>query len=864
MIRSMRRVIFKKMGNTDNLDYFKVLGIEPTRDLKEIKRAYARLLPSYNPEKDPEGFQALRAAYEKALARINEEDTPPQALSPIEEFMLAFEQLYTDFAQRIQVSAWQKLLESDVCFQIDTGKEVSDRILSFMMDHYYFPTEVWQLFNQYFAWTSKREKLSGKFPKNFIDFVVNKILYKSYFRYHDLLNCKENRQEEFMTEYQKLVNALDEFNLYDAKKAIDVCRELCPEHPDFLVLLSRYQMLLGESDEAIRILTSMIEKDQENFYAYIWRGHHYDRIGKNWEAYADYQRANALLPNFDETLYSLGRCCLVLGKYTEAISYLGALSESVQNNRDAMILLYCARNFQVDKLLEMLKETPDDSDLKFKLAELYLDTGKVDEAYEILSELESNGRQSSELYVLLCGVLLFKGRKELAYTTCCKALGMFPEVPDLYTQKALLLDELGHYEESVEAYNVAISMNPDNATNYNNKAYSLNRLNRFNEALESADKAIELAPYMANSYKNKAEALLGLGLFEECFAACEEALNNNLYLVDAYVLKMELFARVQQYEEALIVCSKAEDLGIRNSKLLATKANILRLMGRLEEAKDLCDFIISQIDAENYDAYYYKGLCYHQEENFTEAMQCFATSLANNNKIEKANYYLLLSQMNSGDFDEALQKLNNILNTEINNKDRFHDLKGQILFERKKYKDCIAEYVKAIEINPDSADYYYRIAQANNELKKYGEAIKYFDLAIEKDPSELAVYIGKSFALYEMGKYKECAAECDLVLQTDPSILSAYQNKAWSLFMAGDVAGAESVCTEGLKINGSYLNLLELKLELYKRKEMVDEGLAVINRMLEIDPDNKNILNERELLLNYKKRKTSLLGRLLG
>ena len=47
--------------------FWKILGIEPTKDKKKITRAYREKLVNTNPEEKPEEFKELRNAYEEAL-----------------------------------------------------------------------------------------------------------------------------------------------------------------------------------------------------------------------------------------------------------------------------------------------------------------------------------------------------------------------------------------------------------------------------------------------------------------------------------------------------------------------------------------------------------------------------------------------------------------------------------------------------------------------------------------------------------------------------------------------------------------------------------------------------------------------------
>lgn len=56
-------------------DFFNTLGIEATKEEKEIKKAYRDKLHTVNPEDDPNGFKILREAYEEALKYARQKET---------------------------------------------------------------------------------------------------------------------------------------------------------------------------------------------------------------------------------------------------------------------------------------------------------------------------------------------------------------------------------------------------------------------------------------------------------------------------------------------------------------------------------------------------------------------------------------------------------------------------------------------------------------------------------------------------------------------------------------------------------------------------------------------------------------------
>lgn len=108
-----------------------ILGIEPTKDEDQIKKAYRTKLVHANPEDHPEEFKTLRQAYEQAVKEAREDDkgagngtdySDGQAAdTPLSRWLSEVESLYQDFYRRIDEKNWIPILSDDLCIGLESA-----------------------------------------------------------------------------------------------------------------------------------------------------------------------------------------------------------------------------------------------------------------------------------------------------------------------------------------------------------------------------------------------------------------------------------------------------------------------------------------------------------------------------------------------------------------------------------------------------------------------------------------------------------------------------------------------------------------------------------------------------------------------
>ncbi|AJQ92679.1 SEL1-like repeat protein [Gynuella sunshinyii] len=173
------------------MNCWQILGIDPTDNKRDIKRAYSRLLKDNHPEDKPEAFQQLRDAYDQALAmaefvvdEVEDEDAPnpddtdqtaqPMA-QPVHDYLepatevpdrqlaidaesARIDQVVADIIKRLDVDSQQaieflsQILKEEDFEALDIRYELEGRLLERLVQQLRYDFEFTRFLEKAFHW----------------------------------------------------------------------------------------------------------------------------------------------------------------------------------------------------------------------------------------------------------------------------------------------------------------------------------------------------------------------------------------------------------------------------------------------------------------------------------------------------------------------------------------------------------------------------------------------------------------------------------------------------------------------------------------------------------------------------------------
>ena len=108
------------------------------------------------------------------------------------------------------------------------------------------------------------------------------------------------------------------------------------------------------------------------------------------------------------------------------------------------------------------------------------------------------------------------------------------------------------------------------------------------------------------------------------------------------------------------------------------------------------------------------------------------------------------------------------------------------------YGRTMADYHKAIELNPNDADVYCRRGDAYYEMDEYGEAIVDYSKAIQLNPDYADACASRGCAYLELGEYNKAIADHNKAIELAPNDALAYYNRGLAYHEKGEVIKAVS------------------------------------------------------------------------
>jgi tetratricopeptide (TPR) repeat protein len=215
-----------------------------------------------------------------------------------------------------------------------------------------------------------------------------------------------------------------------------------------------------------------------------------------------------------------------------------------------------------------------------------------------------------------------------------KAIEINPQFAEAWYNKAIVLGEVGRYEEAITAYDTAFSINPqiEHAEAWCNKGTAFLHLGRYEEAITAYNTALSINPNLENAgvWTNIGVTLFNLGMYEGAIAAYGRAIKINPQFAEAWCNKATALGHLDQYEEAIEAYDKAFSINpqLESAEAWYNIGTALCKVDRCEESIEAYDKAMEMDpQTEHVGAWYNKGLAFDNLGRYDDAIAAYERAI---------------------------------------------------------------------------------------------------------------------------------------------------------------------------------------------------------------------------------------------
>jgi len=294
--------------------------------------------------------------------------------------------------------------------------------------------------------------------------------------------------------------------------------------------------------------------------------------------------------------------------------------------------------------------------------------------------------------------LLDEGDYTKALKACEEAIGLDPEVADVWINKGVTLAKLGKHMEAIEAYEKAISLNPDDADAWFNRGLCTRHMNRHDVlqlGAESYSKAVAADPKCFDAWQN-----LGNVTFRIAF--------ENRDMGESPDSEVQGWFQKSEY-----AYDKALELDPQNAHLVCNKGVMFTKNKKFPEALEQTERSV-ELDPEYTDGWYCLGYILGELGRFQESIEAYSKAI----ELNPSGGISVWAWINTGNilgkmgrFQEAAEAYDRAIALDPKNFGwYFQPSWSEALYNKSialkklgKHKEAQQAHEKAIGLNPDLA-----------------------------------------------------------------------------------------------------------------------------------------------------------------
>ena len=352
--------------------------------------------------------------------------------------------------------------------------------------------------------------------------------------------------------------------------------------------------------------------------------------------------------------------------------------------------------------------------------------------------------------------------------------------------KGIAKYKIGDYKSAIEHYNITLFLNPSFAEAYNFRGNAKLMLHDYQGAIADYTKAVEINPHFAEAYINKENAEKILNNHQGTIKDNNTPINSNS------VLEKETKTKKQQ---------KKKDKSYFLYAMVAIPILTIIIL--------IIYFLILNNTIADTNKYNTNSSVNNTTiQNNTVANSNNNSNTANNNSPDSStnNNIITDSSQNKNSTDSSAN--NNIIVDStllaISSTTQDYLNNGNKKMDVQDYNGAIADFTKAIALNPNDTEAYYFRGNAKNYIQDYYGAIEDFTKAIQLYPNNANSYFNRGIAKYNLQDYYGAFVDYTQAIGLNPNYTQAYNNRGHVKYVLQNYKGAIADFNKAIELDTNY------------------------------------------------------------